>query len=85
MQTLLCFGLALAWEASMNVKVYVNAILNSKAVELFDFLDERDISYEVERVGTEWVGSHKVKSLPVVEIDGELIVAKKAMKKLKRG
>lgn len=69
----------------MSVKVYVSAILNSKATELFDFLDERDISYEVERVGTEWVGSHKVKSLPVVEIDGELIVAKKAMKKLKRG
>lgn len=67
------------------IKVYVSAILNSKATELFDFLDERDISYEVERVGTEWVGSHKVKSLPVVEIDGELIVAKKAMKKLKRG
>ena len=67
------------------IKVYVSAILNSKATELFDFLDERDISYEVERVGTEWVGSHKVKSLPVVEIDDELIVAKKAMKKLKRG
>lgn len=69
----------------MNVKVYVSGILNSKAVELLNFLDERDVSYEVERVGTEWVGSHKVKSLPVVEIDGELIVAKKAMKKLKRG
>jgi predicted thioredoxin/glutaredoxin len=72
-------------EASMNVKVYVSGILNSKATELFDFLDERDISYEVERVGTEWVGSHRVKSLPVVEIDGELMVAKKAMKKLKKG
>lgn len=69
----------------MNVKVYVSGILNSKAVELLNFLDERDISYEVERVGTEWVGSHKVKSLPVVEIDGELMAAKKAMKKLKRG
>lgn len=69
----------------MNVKVYVSGILNSKATELFDFLDERDIPYEVERVGTEWVGSRKVKSLPVVEIDGELIVAKKAMKKLKKG
>lgn len=69
----------------MNVKVYVSAILNSKATELFDFLDERDISYEVERVSTEWGGTHKVKSLPVVEINGELMVAKKAMKKLKRG
>jgi hypothetical protein len=67
------------------IKVYVSVILNSKATELFDFLDERDISYEVERVGTEWVGSRKVKSLPVVEINGELMVAKKAMKKLKRG
>jgi hypothetical protein len=72
-------------EASMNVKVYMSEIINSKAVELFDFLDERDIPYEVERVGTEWVGSHRVKSLPVVEIDGELTVAKKAMKKLKKG
>lgn len=69
----------------MSVKIYVSEVINSKVTELFDFLDERDISYEVERVGTEWVGSHKVKSLPVVEIDGELIVAKKAMKKLKRG
>ena len=85
MQTLLCFGLALAWEASMNVKVYMNEVINSKAVELLNFLDERDISYEVERVGTEWVGANKVKSLPVVEIDSELMVAKKAMKKLKRG
>ena len=85
MQTLLCFGLALVREASMNVKVYMSEIINSKAVELFDFLDERDIPYEVERVSTEWVGSHKVKSLPVVEINGELMVAKKAMKKLKRG
>lgn len=69
----------------MNVKVYMSEIINSKAVELLDFLDERDISYEVERVSTEWVGANKVKSLPVVEIDGELMVAKKAMKKLKRG
>lgn len=69
----------------MNVKVYMNEVISSKAVELLNFLDERDISYEVERVETEWVGANKVKSLPVVEIDGELIVAKKAMKKLKKG
>lgn len=69
----------------MSVKVYMSETINSKAVELLNFLDEKDISYEVDRVGTEWVGSHKVKSLPVVEIDGKLIVAKKAMKKLKRG
>lgn len=69
----------------MTVKVYMSEVINNKAVELLDFLDERDIPYEVERVGTEWVGSRKVKSLPVVEINGELIVAKKAMKKLKRG
>jgi hypothetical protein len=67
------------------IKVYVSTIFNNATIELLNFLDERDISYEVERVSTEWVGSHKVKSLPVVEIDGELIVAKKAMKKLKRG
>lgn len=67
------------------IKVYVSTIFNNATIELLDFLDERDLSYEIERVGTEWVGSHKVKSLPVVEIDGELIVAKKVMKKLKRG
>ena len=69
----------------MNVKVYVNAILNSKAVELLNFLDEKGISYEVERVGTEWIGTHKMKSLPVVEINGELILANKAIKRLKKG
>jgi hypothetical protein len=69
----------------MKVKVYMSEVINSKAVDLLDFLDERDIPYEVERVSTEWVGSHKVKSLPVVEINGELMAAKKAMKKLKRG
>lgn len=69
----------------MSVKIYVNEVINSKVTELFDFLDERDVSYEVERVGTEWVGANKVKSLPVVEINGELMAAKKAMKKLKRG
>lgn len=69
----------------MNVKVYMSEIINSRAVELLNFLDERDIPYEVERVGTEWVGTHKVKSLPVVEINGELILANKAMKRLKKG
>lgn len=67
------------------IKVYVSAILNSKTTELFDFLDERDIPYEVVKVGTEWVGTHKVSNLPVVDIDGTLIAAKKAMKKLKKG
>lgn len=67
------------------IKVYVSTILNSKTIELIDFLDEKGITYEVERVGTEWVGSHKVKSLPVVEINGELILANKAMKRLKKG
>lgn len=69
----------------MSVKVYVSEIINSRAVELLNFLDERDIPYEVERVGTEWIGTHKMKSLPVVEINGELILANKAMKRLKKG
>lgn len=67
------------------IKVYASGILNSKTVEILTFLDERDTPYEVERVGTEWVGSHRVKSLPVVEISGELLPVKKAMKKLKKG
>lgn len=69
----------------MSVKVYVSEIINSRAVELLNFLDERDIPYEVERVGTEWIGTHKMKSLPIVEINGELILANKAMKRLKKG
>lgn len=85
MQTLLCFGLALESEVDMSVKVYVSEIINSRAVELLNFLDDRDISYEVERVETEWIGTHKMKSLPVVEINGELILANKAMKRLKKG
>lgn len=67
------------------IKVYASGILNSKTVELLAFLDENDINYEVERVGTEWVGCHKVKSLPAVEINEELLPVKKAMKKLKKG
>lgn len=66
------------------IKVHVSTIFNSATIELLNFLDERDISYEVERVSTEWVGSHKVKSLPVVEIDGEILSMKKIMKRLKK-
>ncbi len=66
------------------IKVHVSTIFNSATIELLNFLDERDISYEVERVSTEWVGSHKVKSLPVVEVDGEILSMKKIMKRLKK-
>lgn len=66
------------------IKVHVSKIFNNATIELLNFLDERDISYEVERVSTEWVGSHKVKSLPVVEMDGEILSMKKIMKRLKK-
>lgn len=66
------------------IKVRVSTIFNNATIELLNFLDERDISYEVEKVSTEWVGSHKVKSLPVVEIDGEILSMKKIMKRLKK-
>lgn len=65
------------------IKVHVSTIFNSTTIELLNFLDERDISYEVEKVSTEWVGLHRVKSLPVVEIDGEILSMKKIMKRLK--
>lgn len=66
------------------IKVCVSTIFNNATIELLNFLDERDISYEIERVSTEWVGSHKVKSLPVVEMDGEILSMKKIMKRLKK-
>lgn len=66
------------------IKVCVSTIFNNATIELIDFLDEKGITYEVEKVGTEWVGSHKVKSLPVVEIDGEILSMKKIMKRLKK-
>lgn len=66
------------------IKVHVSTIFNSTTIELLNFLDERDISYEVEKVSTEWVGLHRVKSLPVVEIDGEILSMKKIMKRLKK-
>lgn len=66
------------------IKVHVSTIFNNATIELLNFLDERDISYEIERVSTEWVGRHKVKSLPVVEIDGEILSMKKIMKRLKK-
>lgn len=66
------------------IKVHVSTIFNNATIELLNFLDERDISYEIERVSTEWVGSHKVKSLPVVEMDGEILSMKKIMKRLKK-
>lgn len=66
------------------IKVCVSTIFNNATIELLNFLDERDISYEIERVSTEWVGRHKVKSLPVVEMNGEILSMKKIMKRLKK-
>lgn len=66
------------------IKVCVSTIFNNATIGLLNFLDERNISYEIERVSTEWVGSHKVKSLPVVEMDGEILSMKKIMKRLKK-
>lgn len=67
------------------IKVYVSPVLNSKTVELLGFLDDKEVTYEVEQVSSGWAFIHKVKSLPVVEIDGEIIPMKKIMKRLKKG
>lgn len=66
------------------IKVYVSRVLDSKTIELFNFLDDKDIPYEVKEANTEWVFLNRIKSLPVVEIDGEIIPMKKIMKRLKK-
>ncbi len=69
----------------MQVIVYTSEIINGRTIELLESLDGKDIPYEVQQVDTTWVVVNKAKSLPMVEINGELMTAKKAMKKLKRG
>lgn len=69
----------------MQVIVYTSKIINGRTVELLESLDGKDIPYEVQQVDTAWVVVNKAKSLPMVEINGELMTTKKAMKKLKRG
>lgn len=69
----------------MQVIVYTSEIINGRTVELLESLDGKDIPYEVQQVDTTWVVVNKAKSLPMVEINGELMTAKKAIKKLKRG
>lgn len=67
------------------IKVYVSRILDSRTIELFNFLDNKDIPYEITEANTEWIFLNKIKSLPVVEINGEIVSMKKIMKRLKRG
>lgn len=69
----------------MQIIVYTSEIINGRTIELLESLDGKDIPYEVQQVNTTWVVVNKAKSLPMVEINGELMTAKKAMKKLKRG
>lgn len=69
----------------MQVIVYTSEIINGRTIELLESLDGKDILYEVQQVDTAWVVVNKAKSLPMVEINGELMTAKKAIKKLKRG
>ena len=69
----------------MQVIVYTSEIINGRTIELLESLDSKDIPYEVQQVDTTWVVVNRAKSLPMVEINGELMTAKKAMKKLKRG
>lgn len=69
----------------MQVIVYTSEIINGRTIELLESLDSKDIPYEVRQVDTAWVVVNRAKSLPMVEINGELMTAKKAIKKLKRG
>lgn len=65
-----------------EIKVY--ALKNMKGYELMYQLDEKDIPYEWVEPTTEWAGSHKIKSLPVMQVDGKILDFHKAMKWIKK-
>lgn len=64
------------------IKVY--GLTNTKTFEICVALDDKGIGYEMIQPDTEWVVTHKVKQLPVVEIDGKMFDYKKAMKWIKK-
>lgn len=65
-----------------EIKVY--ALKNMKGYELMYRLDEKEIPYEFVEPTAEWVGSHKIKSLPVMQVDGKILDYRKAIKWIKK-
>lgn len=64
------------------IKVY--ALIDTKSSELVETLDEKGIDYELCKPTTEWSILHKIKNLPVIEVDGKILNYNKAMKWIKK-
>lgn len=73
--------LLVEWGQEM-IKVYM--IPSIKGYELIYQLDEKNIPYEVCEPSTEWSALNKVKSLPVIEVEGKLLEYKKALRWIKK-
>lgn len=63
-------------------KVYT--LIETKGSELVEALDEKGIDYELCQPTTEWSMIHKIKNLPVMDIDGKIYDFNKAMKWIKK-
>lgn len=66
----------------MSVKIYTLPCF--KGFELMNALDEKTISYEVCEPTMSWSAIHKIKELPVIEVDGKVLDYRKAMKWIKK-
>lgn len=73
--------LLVEWEQAM-IKVYM--IPSVKGYELLYQLDKKNIPYEVCEPSTEWSALNKIKSLPVIEVEGKLLEYKKALRWIKK-
>ena len=69
-------------EVEMIVKIYTLPCF--KGFELMNALDEKTISYEVCEPTMSWSATHKIKELPVIEVDGKVLDYRKAMKWIKK-
>ena len=66
----------------MSIKIY--PLQGSKGFELLQALDEKGINYETSQPTTEWIMMHKVRELPMMEVDGKLLDYSKAVKWIKK-
>lgn len=64
------------------IKVYT--LINAKSNELLEALDEKGVEYELCKPTTEWVSLHKIKDLPVLDINGKIYNFGKALKWIKK-
>ena len=66
------------------VRIYTLELYNSKASEMINALDEKEINYEICQPTTEWSFLNKIKSLPVLEVDNKILNYNKALKWIKK-